>query len=160
MRTSVRFSRRVAISAAVIAAAGTAGAVALAGYAHATTPSRHHKHSASCGAATLRGTYLFQGNGWSVSGGTGKPVAFAGSERFDGAGHIRGNSTSSSNGVITRSRAFTGTYTVAANCTGTFTIGTTLRFDLYASPDGSTFTYIETNPGSVSSATEQRATLG
>jgi hypothetical protein len=103
---------------------------------------------------------MFQGNGWSVSGGTAKPVAFAGAERLDGAGHIRGNSTSSINGVITRTRGFTGTCQVAANCAGTFSIGTTLHFDLYAYPDGSAFTYIETDRGSVSAAIEQRATRG
>jgi len=167
MHKPVRLSRRTAIAAAVAAvvAAGTAGAVGLAGFADASPSAAssasvsRHAHPASCGAATLRGTYLFQGNGWSLSSGTAKPVAFAGADHFDGAGHIRGNSTASINGVISRS-AFTGTYRLARNCTGTFTIGTTLHFDLYPSPGGSAFTYIETDRGSVSAATGQRATRG
>jgi len=159
MRSPVRLSRRVWIAAAVVAAAGTASAVGLAGFAHATTPVGRHPRPAACSAAVLRGTYLFQGSGWSVSGGNAKPFAFAGAERFDGVGRIRGNDTTSVNGVITRG-AYTGTYKLAPNCSGTFTIGTTLHFDLYAAPDGSSFTYIETDPGSVSAATEQRATRG
>ena len=68
-------------------------------------------------------------------------------------------SPTSAPGVISRS-AFTGTYKVARNCTGTFTIGTTLHFDLYTAPGGNSFTYTETDRGSVSAATGQRATRG
>ncbi|MFC4910137.1 hypothetical protein [Actinomadura gamaensis] len=111
-----------------------------------------------CSAATLQGTYLFAGDGVSVSGSTTAPLAFAGSERFNGAGAVTGISTSSFNGTITRNSAFTGTYTVASNCTGTLTIGTTLHFDLYVAPSGNDFVYAQTDPGSVSATTEHRAT--
>lgn len=159
MRKSVRLSRRIAITG-VVAAAGTAGAVGLVGSADATTSIARPSLPASCSAATLRGTYLFQGNGWSVSGGTAKPVAFAGADHFNGAGHFQEKSTVSTNGVITGSSAYTGTYKVAANCTGTFTLGGTFHFDLYTSPDGNAFTDVETDPGSVSAAIEQRAARG
>ena len=166
MRTPVRLSRRITITAVTVAAAGTAAAVGLAGFADATTSAGHQRHQgspvhpATCSAATLRGTYLFQGNGWTVAGGTAKPVAFAGAEHFDGAGHIQGNSTDSVNGAITRNPAYTGTYRLAADCIGTFTIGAALHFDLYTTPDGNAFTYVETDPGSVSAAGEQQAARG
>ena len=107
--------------------------------------------------ATLKGTYLFQGNGWSVSGGTAKPVAFAGTDHFNGAGHFQESSTDSTNGVITRSSAYAGTFKIAANCTGTLNLGDTYHFDLYTSPDGNAFTDVETDPGIASAAIEQRA---
>jgi len=155
MRTSVRLSRRIAITAAVVAAAGTAAAVGLAGFAHATT-SAGRASSPACKTATLRGTYLFDVNGWSVSGGTDKPLAFAGTEYFDGAGHIRGSNAGSVNGAITPNVAYTGTYKVAADCTGTFTIGTARHLDLYTSPDGSAFTYVQTDRGTIDAGLEQR----
>ena len=156
MRKSVRLPRRMAITA-VVAAAGTAGAVSLAGCADATTPAARQSLPASCSVATLKGTYLFQGNGWSVSRGTAKPVAFAGTDHFNGAGHVQESSTDSTNGVITRSSAYAGTYKIAANCTGTFILGNTYHFDLYTSPDGNGFTNVETDHGIASAAIEQRA---
>jgi len=115
-------------------------------------------HAAGCSLATLHGTYLFSGDGWSVSGSTAVPLAFAGSETLDGSGHVQGISSSSFNGSITRSSAFTGTYTLAANCTGTLTIGTTLHFDTYVAPSGAHFAYLQTDSGSVSATTENQAT--
>jgi hypothetical protein len=99
---------------------------------------------------------LFEGNGASVSGTTTTPTAFAGSEHFTGAGAVAGSSTFSSGGTIFPRSPFTGTYTLNANCTGTLTIGTSLHFDLYAAPSGDRFTYVQTDPGSVSAATETR----
>lgn len=156
MRNLVSLSRRTAI-AIVLAAAATAAAVTLANSASATPAIARHTGSPSCGLATLRGLYLFAGDGFSVSGSTSTPLAFAGSETFDGAGHVQGISTSSFGGTITRASAFTGSYTVAANCTGTLTIGTSLHFDLYIAPSGVRFTYAQTDPGSVSATTEQQA---
>jgi len=158
MRKHFSLSRRTTIAAAVTLAAATAAAAAFASSASATAGTARQTDSASCSLTTLKGTYLFAGDGWQVSGGTTTPLAFAGSERFDGAGHVHGISTSSFGGTITRGSAFTGTYTVAANCTGTLAIGTTLHFDLYIAPSGSRFSYAQTDPGSVSATTEQQAT--
>ncbi|MCF3120197.1 hypothetical protein IPZ68_10860 [Streptomyces arenae] len=104
------------------------------------------------------GTYLFASWGLSVSGTYSQPLAFAGSERCDGSGPRKGISTPSLNGTITRDSSFTGTLTVAKNCTGTLTIGTSLHFDLSIAPSGDSFAYVQTDPGSVSATTEQRAT--
>jgi hypothetical protein len=109
-----------------------------------------------CAVATLSGTYLFAGDGFSISGGARTPLAFAGSERFDGAGHVAGTNSFSVGGVVTRRAGFTGTYTLAANCAGTLTIGNDLHFDFYASPSGDQFAYVQTDAGTVSTTTEHR----
>jgi hypothetical protein len=161
MRKLVSLSRRTTIATAItLAAAAAAVTVTFTASANATPAAARQAGSPPCRLATLNGTYLFAGDGWSVSGSTTTPLAFAGSEHFNGAGRVQGTSTSSFGGTITRGSAFTGTYTVAASCTGTLTIGTTLHFDLYIAPSGDRFTYIQTDPGSVSATTEQRATRG
>jgi hypothetical protein len=130
-----------------------AGALTAAGSARASGPVTS---PASCSTGTLAGTYLFEGNGASVSGTTTTPTAFAGSEHFNGAGAVAGSSTFSSGGTIIPRSAFTGTYTLSAGCTGTLTIGTTLHFDIYVAPSGDSFTYVQTDNGSVSATTENR----
>lgn len=115
---------------------------------------------APCNKGTLDGRYIYSGEGSQVSAGTSAPSAFAGSERYNGAGAVNGIDTSSSNGVISPASAYTGTYNVAANCTGKLTIniapGVVLHFDIYVAPSGETFTYVQTDPGSVSATMEQR----
>lgn len=145
--------RRVAILVAA-GALGVAGTLVLTGSSAAQVPT-----ATSCSNATLHGQYLFAGDGWQVASAT-TPLAFAGSERFDGAGAVSGIATNSSNGVISPASSFTGSYTVAANCTGKLTInvapGVAVHFDLYVAPSGDQFTYIQTDPGSVSATTEHR----
>ncbi len=148
-----RAHRRIIVIGASICALAAAGALTAAGSAHASGPVTS---SASCSTRTLTGTYLFEGNGASVSGTTTTPTAFAGSEHFDGAGAVAGSSTFSSGGTIFPRSAFTGTYILSADCTGTLTIGTTLHFDIYVAPSGDTFTYAQTDHGSVSATTENR----
>ncbi|QFZ18681.1 hypothetical protein [Saccharothrix syringae] len=149
MSTNARRLRRtVVLSAAALAVA----VPVLAGSAAAGSA------APACGLDTLDGTYLFAGDGWSVSGTGTVPLAFAGVERFDGDGGLAGTSSSSFNGAITSQHDFTGTYTVAADCTGTFTIDGTLHFDMYVERSGDGFVYLQTDPGSVSATTEHRAT--
>jgi len=133
---------------ALLVAVASSGATT-AGTANAANPRQ-------CATATLTGTYLFAGGGLSISGGAQTPLAFAGSERFDGAGHVAGTNSFSFGGVATRRAAFTGTYTLAANCAGTLTIGSGLHFDFYASPSGDQFAYVQTDAGTVSATTEHR----
>lgn len=146
--------RTVTLAGAGCALAATA-TLLVTGSAQATTPTPPATPH-SCDLATLKGTYLFEGNGASVSGTTTTPTAFAGSEHFNGAGAVTGSSTFSSGGTIVPRSPFTGTYTLNADCTGTLTIGTNLHFDLYVAPSGDRFTYVQTDPGSVSAATETR----
>jgi hypothetical protein len=147
-------ARRVAILVAA-SALGVAGTLVLTGSSAAQVPAAN-----SCSNATLHGQYIFAGDGWQVASAHTTPLAFAGSERFDGAGAVSGIATNSSNGVISPASSFTGSSTVAANCTGKLTInvapGVAVHFDLYVAPSGDQFTYIQTDPGSVSATTEHR----
>ena len=68
----------------------------------------------ACSAATLRGPY-----GGAASGSVaGAPLAVAGLAAFDGRGRVAGAVSESVGGVVERSVAFTGTYTVQPDCTG------------------------------------------
>jgi hypothetical protein len=150
-----RWHRRSIALAGAGCALAAAATLVVTGSAQATSPTPPAT-AAVCSPTTLQGTYLFEGNGASVAGTTTTPTAFAGSEHFNGAGAVAGSSTFSSGGAIFPRSPFTGTYTLAANCTGTLTIGTSLHFDLYVAPSGDRFTSVQTDPGSVSAATETR----
>lgn len=156
MHRLVLSSRRTVLAVVVVVAA--AAVVSGATLARTATAAAAPHHNPQCSTATLNGTYLFAGDGFSISGSSQTPLAFAGSERFDGAGRVAGTNSFSSGGTIARQAPFTGTYTLAADCTGTLTIGTSLHFDVYASPRGDQFVYVQTDPGSVSATTEHRAT--
>jgi hypothetical protein len=78
---------------------------------------------------------------------------------YDGSGHVEGVASTNVNGKITRKEPFSGTYTVKADCTGTSTYTDGTRYDLFIDPDGSTFTFVQTNPPEfVAAAFEQRGT--
>jgi hypothetical protein len=159
MRMPVRLSPLVAATAAVLLAAGAAAAVGLAASASAA-PAARQAGSAACGLGTLHGTYLFAASGYLVSGGSSAPFAFSGHEHYDGTGAVQGVLTSSDDGTIAQGTHFTGTYTVAADCTGALTValgGTSAHYDLYIAPSGNSFTYTQTDPGVVLGATETRA---
>lgn len=148
-RVTALWRVRVALAVPALLVAVASGGATMAGTASAAS----HRQ---CATATLSGTYLFAGDGLSISGGARTPLAFAGSERFDGAGHVAGTNSFSFGGVATRRAGFTGTYTLAANCSGTLTIGNNLHFDFYASPNGDQFDYVQTDAGTVSATTEHR----
>jgi hypothetical protein len=148
-RVTALWRARVALVVPALLVAAASSGATTAGTASAA----NHRQ---CATATLSGTYLFAGDGLSISGGARTPLAFAGSERFDGAGHVAGTNSFSIGGVVTRRAGFTGTYTLAADCAGTLTIGNDLHFDFYASPSGDQFDYVQTDAGTVSTATEHR----
>lgn len=145
MRKLASPSRRTAITAAVTVAtaAATMAYVSSAGAA----PGHANRETATCSPATLHGTYLFHGNGTAINGQGHVPLAFAGSFRFDGAGHLQGHITTNLDGTANRYIPFTGTYTVAADCTGTYAIGDAVYNDLYAASSGNEFTYVQTAEG-------------
>jgi hypothetical protein len=47
---------------------------------------------------------------------------------------------------ITRNKRLSGTYDVEADCTGTLRYRDGRRYDLFLHPDGSRFTFVQTNP--------------
>jgi hypothetical protein len=112
---------------------------------------------ATCSAATLDGTYLFAFSGINVSDGGSRPFAVAGYEVYDGAGGMRSVTTTNADGKLERNVRQPGTYTVAADCTGTVTYADGTIYDLFIAPDGENFVFVETNPERVAAGFEPRA---
>jgi hypothetical protein len=111
---------------------------------------------AKCSEATLDGTYLFAQNGVEIKGNDQRPFAIAGYDVFDGNGKVKGVASGNFNGQIFRNEPLSGTYTVKANCTGTFTFTDGTRYDQFIAPDGSKFAFVRTNPEFVSAGFEVR----
>ena len=103
--------------------------------------------------------YLFSYVGWfTIKGDNKGPLAVAGYEVFDGQGNVRSVYTQSANGKIASNVRVTGRYTVNADCTSTAVYSDGSRYDQFLAPDGSTFVFIRTNPGTVEMGFEPRAT--
>jgi hypothetical protein len=113
---------------------------------------------AKCSDATLHGTYLFAQNGIEIKGKDQVPFAIAGYDVFDGNGKVKGRASGNFNGETFRNSSVSGTYSVKANCTGTFTFRDGTRYDLFLAPDGSKFAFVRTNPEFVSAGFELRGT--
>jgi len=111
-----------------------------------------------CSEATLDGTYLFGFDGVGIEGNEQVPVAVAGYEVYDGNGKVKGVASVNRNGEVFRNERFSGTYTVKADCTGTLTFPDGAQADLFIAPDGSMFTFVETDPGFVAAGFELRGT--
>jgi hypothetical protein len=118
------------------------------------------KDTVTCSVATLNGTYVFASDGVQIRGQDRVPFANAGIDVYDGAGEVKGVFSSSFNGEIAQNFTLSGTYTVNANCTGTYTAtdstGFVVHFDLFIAPDGSHFTFVQTDPGFVTAGSERR----
>ena len=113
----------------------------------------------TCDVGTLRGTYLGANDG-TVTGGADKgPFAAAEFQWFDGNGNIEGVFSANYSRNITSKATFSGTYTVNADCTGTATYAGGEQYDLFIAPDGSMFTWVQTDPpDGVVSGVERRVT--
>jgi hypothetical protein len=113
---------------------------------------------AKCSKATLHGTYLFAHDGI-VTGGAGKgPFAVAGYDVFDGNGKVDTVFSANFSGQISRKEHASSTYTVKADCTGTITSTEGSQSDLFIAPDGSMFTFVQTDPSTVTSGVELQGT--
>jgi hypothetical protein len=159
-RTGSRRRAAVLASASVAAAAAAStGVLALVGTASAAAPPAAGA-SRSCGRATLKGTYIFYNDSWSVVRGKKKPSAIAGADYFSGAGTGHSVTTFDLNGkVVDDNSPSTFTYTIKADCIGKVvfdTAGSIARFNMYVSPSGHFFSLIETDPGSVGGGLETR----
>jgi hypothetical protein len=150
----VRMNRYVAALLVVLGVVGLVGVLAVGrGFANDENALR-----AKCSEATLHGTYLFAQNGVEIKGNDQRPFAIAGYDVFDGNGDVKGVASGNFNGETFRNESGSGTYSVKANCTGTFTFTNGTRYDLFIAPDGSMFTFVRTNPEFVSSGFELRGT--
>jgi hypothetical protein len=94
-------------------------------------------HAATCSNASLSGSYAIKITGPQTGS---NQSSAAGQLTADGAGNLTGIMTISANGQISRNVAITGTYTVAAGCTGTATIkytgGGSFSFDIFINSKG------------------------
>ncbi len=97
-----------------------------------------------CSQATLNGTYVNTGAG-SIGGAS---VVLVGKVTYDGRGNGQSTFTKSTAGVITRSVAVPGVYTVNADCTGSKTFGGATNYDFVVTPDGRQIAWIVTNASS------------
>jgi hypothetical protein len=117
---------------------------------------------AQCSLATLHGTYVIAADGVQIVGSDRVPFALAAVQTYDGRGHAHGIASVSANGKITGFHRFTGTYTVKPDCTITETdtdvTGFVSHYDEFTTPDGSLFTFVQTDPGVVSAAVASRGT--
>jgi hypothetical protein len=145
-------NRYLAALLVVVGVVGLLGVVAVGtGFADEEKASR-----AKCSKATLKGTYLFAQNGVEIKGDEQRPFALAGYDVFDGNGEVKGLASANFDGQTFRNESLSGTYSVKANCTGTFTFRDGTRYDMFIAPDGSMFTFVRTNPEIVSSGFEVR----
>jgi len=114
---------------------------------------------AKCSEATLHGRYLFAFDGFNIKGNDKVvPFARAGYEVYNGNGKMKGALSGNLDGEITRNEPFSATYTVKADCTGTVTYTDGTRYDLFLDPDGTQFTFVQTNPEFVGAGFEPRGT--
>ena len=104
-----------------------------------------------CSEQTLRGLYLFDAHGWNIVGGVAQPKAIVEGINFNGDGTLVSPfATVSINGTIIHSSASVGSYTVAADCTGTLTFTGGASFDIFVEHgDGKQLWMIQTNANTV-----------
>jgi hypothetical protein len=123
-------------------------------------PSANAASNKGCSVATLKGTIADRDSGYLTS-----PPAFAGPfagvnlETFDGKGGLTGSGVSSINGNIVPG-TFQGTYTVNADCTGTYTVQNSLGLTIHAyfviADGGNTLYDVITDPGAVITCVARR----
>src|SRR4029077_19646993 len=143
--------KRNLVSTATLAAIGLALLVTLALPAQA----------AQCSLANVTGSYGYTTSGFvAIAPSTFVPVAAAGKITFDGHGHISGTQTR----VVAGSsldETYSGTYSVNADCTGSFTAlvepdTRTSTVDLVRTDNTNGASAVFTNPGFILTATARR----
>ena len=102
----------------------------------------------SCSAQMLHHSYLFAAHGWNIVGGMAQPKAIVEGIDFNGDGTLVSPfATVSINGTIIHSSGSVGSYTVAADCTGTLTFTGGPSFDIFVQHgDGKQLWMIQTGP--------------
>jgi hypothetical protein len=102
------------------------------------------KKPTKCSLATLKGTYI-----WSSQSPEG---AYAGRDSFDGEGGVVTQLSSNGDSIV---KSKSGSYTVNEDCTGTQSSDDE-TYNNFISPDGGSFSWVETDGSSVYSGTETR----
>jgi hypothetical protein len=108
----------------------------------------------ACTTKTLKGSYVFTGHGFIEPGDPGVERVHAGVLEFDGVGAVSGHQTSSRAGKIGHEK-LTGSYALAADCSGTMSFGSVAKpggavhWDVYVLPDGHAGHMLRTDDGSM-----------
>ena len=111
--------------------------------------------------ATMKGDYLYAQDGLILGKSADKNQFFAqaGREQFDGKGGMSGIFSGNFNGTIVRGR-YSGSYTMKADCPGTVTFTDNVKqvyhYDVFATPGGSEFVFVQTDSNSITSSYERR----
>src|SRR5262245_21400333 len=115
-----------------------------------------------CSLGTLKGRYVFAYDGFNVSGpgATDRlPFAAAGHETYGGDGTVEGFTTTNANGVVSAA-TYSGSYTLAADCSGTTTLtdelGVTTHYAIVVQHNGLVVGYVGTDPNLVTAGYESR----
>jgi hypothetical protein len=112
-----------------------------------------------CSAQTLRGLYVFSTHGFNIVDGAAVPLALLEGIQFNGDGTmVAPFATLSFNGQILRFTDVAGSYTVAADCTGTYTFPGIATADIFVDPSARQLWLIQTGPEGVSPVFEGMAT--
>jgi hypothetical protein len=119
---------------------------------------RANSAGATCSMQTLHGSYLFATHGWNIVSGVAQPKAIVEGIDFNGDGTLVSPfATVSINGTIITSTGTPGTYTVAADCTGTLTFTGGASYNIFVDPNGKQLWMIQTG-GAVPAVFEGTAT--
>ena len=117
--------------------------------------------SGSCSTATLKGNYVYAGDGFDLAaaGSTDRtPFATAGHEVYGGDGTVSGIDTTSTNGVAAHT-TYTASYALDADCAATYTYDAdpqTNPYELYVDSSGAEFAYVATGATRVAAGYERR----
>jgi hypothetical protein len=156
-KSGTRYRRLAVLAPACVLA--TTGILTLAGPASASGTASATS-APLCSNATLHGTYTFASEGWTVTKSASTPSSTAGFDNFNGAGTSTGVASFTVDGAtVNNNTPDTATYTLKTGCTGKIVYnnaGSLAHFDIYASPSGQSFSFVETDPGSVLAGTETR----
>jgi hypothetical protein len=101
---------------------------------------------------------VFAGEGFDSDG---KFFASSGLEIYNGDGTMTGVYSAGTEGEIVRNVAYTGTYTVKADCASTLTTtdvesGLVAHYDQFIGPTGNEFSWVQTDTGATNGGFERR----
>ena len=123
-----------------------------------SAPARAEADGRVCSVGMLKGLYLSSGDGYANFGGSLVPKAIMEGKRFNGDGTFSNDFGTVNIGgtTILNTGGFGGTYTVAADCTGTLSVPNGPSFNLYVGPGAQKIWFTQTAGGlGVGTATRQ-----
>ena len=114
-----------------------------------SAPARAAADGQVCSVGMLKGLYLSSWDGYANFGGSLVPKAVMEGKRFNGDGTFLNDFGTVNIGgtTILNTGGFGGTYTVAADCTGTLSVPNGPTLNLYVGPGGQKYWFTQTTGG-------------